>query len=416
MGQKHGRAKGGRERNPPPPPTILLPQGCIALDDPRFGVDEVTPEATEEAHSGLPCRMAWAADAQWLASMSMSGDELFVWDLSTGRRSARMLLPRGTRFRDLAWSPTQPTLLASADDGGAVRLWVGPSGEPDGILAGHPRWVSCVSFAPDGTRLLSGGQNGEVMVWSVALRQRLFEFKAHSADVRRVVMSPDATWLATASWDRTARVWSLTSERSATMVAEMAFPGEIFATDCAFSPAGDALVVCTRAPIVPIWRQGRHWKDAALNNPAIELSGHQDIVDYCQWVSDDLLVTASNDRTLRMWCPRSGHCLVVMPMVLPRCAASSIGLALNHHIHIKLWFACCLSHVPGVTATCAFFEWQRRAAVMNKHAPCIARLQSSRDAIKDKGHDDDDEECTNVASAPMSSSSPRPAPPPYSLN
>ena len=136
MGQKHGRAKGGRERSSPPAATALLPQGSIAMDDPRFGLDEATPEANEEAHSGLPCRVAWAADDQWLASMTVSGDELFVWDLSTGRRSARLTLPRGTWFRDLAWSPSQPTMLASGE---RVCVWVGGCGCDAQHTRGHER-------------------------------------------------------------------------------------------------------------------------------------------------------------------------------------------------------------------------------------------------------------------------------------
>jgi WD40 repeat protein len=68
-----------------------------------------------------------------------------------------------------------------------------------------------VAFSPDGTRLATASGDRMARVWEVTSGTELHTLR-HGSAVVGVAFSPDGTRLATASSDRTARVWELKSD------------------------------------------------------------------------------------------------------------------------------------------------------------------------------------------------------------
>ena len=66
-------------------------------------------------------------------------------------------------------------------------------------------------FSPDGTRLATASDDKTIKVWDVASGQAVLTLSGHTDAVYSVVFSPDGTRLATASADRTAKVWDVAS-------------------------------------------------------------------------------------------------------------------------------------------------------------------------------------------------------------
>jgi len=67
--------------------------------------------------------------------------------------------------------------------------------------------VCGVAFSPDGRLLVTASTDGTVKVWDPATGDCLRTLSAHAESVYGVAVSSDGR-LATASLDRTARVWA----------------------------------------------------------------------------------------------------------------------------------------------------------------------------------------------------------------
>jgi WD40 repeat protein len=72
--------------------------------------------------------------------------------------------------------------------------------EPPGrrFLKWHEAPVRCITFAPDGKTLVSGGADGRLILWDVATGDRIREWRFHGW-VIWVAFAPDGRHLATAN-------------------------------------------------------------------------------------------------------------------------------------------------------------------------------------------------------------------------
>jgi WD40 repeat protein len=109
-----------------------------------------------------------------------------------------------------------------------------------------------VAFSPDGTRLATASADKTAQVWEVTTGKRLYLLKGHTAPVIAVAFSPEGkcgamdrvdgsqvegTCIATASADRTVRLWDSRSGLELFFIAGYAVP----VTAVAFSQDGGRL-------------------------------------------------------------------------------------------------------------------------------------------------------------------------------
>ena len=144
--------------------------------------------------------------------------------------------------------------------------------------------------------------------------------------------SPDGQLVATASLDRTARIWSV---KDGTSVATLRGHGDEV-TIVSFSPDGQSLLTASRDGTVRIWGVS-DWKQRTV------LRAHSGEVGSAQFSPNgSYVVTASSkDRTVRLWATQSGREIAVLasPSEEDRPAGADTGglqLGWNEDRH-RLW-------------------------------------------------------------------------------
>ena len=70
----------------------------------------------------------------------------------------------------------------------------------------HPQRVVCMSFSPDGTRVVSGTYDQSVRIWNAITGEIECELKGHSGVVESAMFSPDRTCVVSGSRDKLVRI------------------------------------------------------------------------------------------------------------------------------------------------------------------------------------------------------------------
>jgi dipeptidyl aminopeptidase/acylaminoacyl peptidase len=209
----------------------------------------------------------------WRAQFSPDGEYLAV---RTYRGIKILSAAKGEELRrfangcpNLAFSPDSERLAAES---AGLHVWSASTGDVLANFPNHANWSWCVAFSPDGKLLASGsgrgnGQEdgsfaGEVRVWDLSTSSAI-DFDGHPDRVSGLAFSPDGRWLASASYDRTVKVWELSTKKC--LITFDKHEGAVGAVQ--FSPDGRLVASCGRDNPVRIWAPATGREIAALECP-----------------------------------------------------------------------------------------------------------------------------------------------------
>ena len=108
---------------------------------------------------------------------------------------------------DLISSDLMPESLTSGDLSG--DLWSKPTWNLQQTINAHSDWVRCLSFTPDGAKLVSGSFDKTIKLWQLATGTAIHTLTDHLKGVFALAVSPDGKLLASGSWDELIKLWDL---------------------------------------------------------------------------------------------------------------------------------------------------------------------------------------------------------------
>jgi WD40 repeat protein len=157
---------------------------------------------------------------------------LAVSDATTGKRMAVCDCHPGGIWA-FAFSPDGTRLVTGGEETTA-QLWDAATGALLATCRGHESKILGTAFRPDGARFVTTSADGTVRQWDTATGQEVEPpYERHTGEVATAVYSPDGRWVASGGTDRTVRVWRATGRQDVAIlhghtspVSEVAFAAD----------------------------------------------------------------------------------------------------------------------------------------------------------------------------------------------
>ncbi len=233
--------------------------------------------------------IAFSSDGKWVVSGG-NDKAARVWVAATGELVATMMHDGQVSYAGFIPNDQRVVTVSHGDDQNNNTLWVWETASGNLQAKMYQDNINSISFSPDSSLLVTGGNDDMVRVWEVKTGKQLVEMK-HDGDVSSVAFNPvDGRFVVSGSWDSTARVWDVETGAEKFRIVH-----DNTVRTVAFSPDGSWIVTSSDDRTARIWnaftgekRGNAMWHDRGVLSAEFSSDG--------KWV-----VTTCWDNTVRVW-------------------------------------------------------------------------------------------------------------------
>ena len=163
-------------------------------------------------------------------------------------------------------------------------------------LEGHTERIIKIAFSSDGTTLASASEDRTIRLWDVVTGDHKHTLTGHRSHIYSITFSPDGKTLASGSENGRIRLWNATVGQY--RVTLEGHSGAV--KSVAFSPDGKTLASGSSDRTIRLW-------NATIGLYKVTLEGHSEGINSVAFSPDGrTLASGSSDRTIRLWNATTG--------------------------------------------------------------------------------------------------------------
>jgi WD40 repeat protein/serine/threonine protein kinase len=254
---------------------------------------------TLRGHQAPVPSVRYSPDGRHLASICL-GRKVKLWDLTTGQE-----LWTRPQTQEVAFDRTGQRMAVPQGD--YVEVLEAVSGRDLIRLEGHAS-MEMVAFSPDGQRLVTASRDNTVKVWDASTGHEALTLYAHQDEVYRAEFTPDGQRIISASkYDGTLRIWAAPRQQEDTrgqFLVLRGYGGPVPAL--AFGRDSRLLASASEDRTVRVW-------DAVNGQLLWSRQGHTDRVWTVAFHPEGRRVVSLSSEQIKFWDASSGQELYALP-------------------------------------------------------------------------------------------------------